>query len=187
MLFAHFNTRHYSVNMDSPTNIRKHSCHLCERSFKRKFHLKRHINTIHSEEKSTESDESSDMELKVPKPTLMYRKSQSESESESDTNTEVSEDSSESEEDDDDNIESEVELEDNPALQDWLELAKAGTDEMRADKYEKYVNEGMSEEEAKEKAYDKVLWKIKKNFFDLYAAFLWHHAHLENNESHKEI
>ena len=45
----------------------------------------------------------------------------------------------------------------------------------------------MSEEEAKEKAHEKVLWTIKKNFFDQYATFVWHTIHLENDETHQDI
>ena len=34
------------------------------------------------------------------------------------------------------------------------------TEEKRAEKYEKYISQGMDEEEAKEKAHEKTLWLV---------------------------
>ena len=75
-----------------------------------------------------------------------------------------------------------IEPEDNPAYLEWYDQAIAATEEMRNDKYEKYINEGMNEEAAKEKAHEKVLWAVKRNFFDNYSAFLWRNAYLEEDD-----
>lgn len=45
----------------------------------------------------------------------------------------------------------------------------------------------MDEETAKEKAHEKVLWAVKRNFFDNYSAFLWHNAYLEDDDIHIDI
>ena len=46
--------------MDSLSTLKPHACHLCDRSFKKKFNLKRHISTLHAEEQATtESDDES--------------------------------------------------------------------------------------------------------------------------------
>ena len=165
---------------------KRHMCSLCDRTYSRNHDLKRHIQLVHAEEKaSSESDESSDKELSTPNPVLraVLAKKNLQIESESDESSEVSE----SEEEDDDDKEAEVELEDNPVFQDWLDQAMEATDDMRKEKYEKYVNEGMSEEEAKERAHDKVIWTVKKNFFDQYAIYLWQTIHLEDDETNQGI
>ena len=45
----------------------------------------------------------------------------------------------------------------------------------------------MDEEVAKEKAHEKVLWAVKRNFFDNYSAFLWHNAYLEEDDIHHDM
>ena len=56
-------------------------------------------------------------------------------------------------------------LEDNLAYQEWYDQAMQATEEKRAEKYEKYINQGMDEDEAKEKAHEKTLWLVKHIFF----------------------
>ncbi|XP_063963105.1 fibronectin-like [Lytechinus pictus] len=46
------------------------------------------------------------------------------------------------------------ELEDNMAYQEWLEMAMTATEESRNEKCKKYISNGMSEDDAKEKAHD---------------------------------
>ncbi|XP_072034428.1 uncharacterized protein [Amphiura filiformis] len=73
-------------------------------------------------------------------------------------------DEDEEEEDSDSEIEDEVsdresgdDLEDNEAYREWYEGAKEATDDMRREKYEKYVDDGMDPEMAMEKAYLKTV------------------------------
>ena len=56
----------------------------------------------------------------------------------------------------------------------------------RTEKYEKYVGAGMSEQEAREKAYERTLWAIKGNFFDT-EEFLESTVQLEEDNTHQEI
>ena len=72
---------------------------------------------------------------------------------------------SESDEEDDDD-QSSSDLEDNTAYQDWLEEAAKTTEEMRTEKYEKYINQGMDEDSTNVKAKRKVLWAVEKHFFN---------------------
>ena len=89
----------------------------------------------------------------------------------------------------DDEVESmdEDDLEDNPTYQEWHDQAKEATREMWNDKYEKYMNEGMSEELAKEKADMKTSWAVKRIFFNNYEDFLSHYINLKDDETHQEI
>ena len=57
----------------------------------------------------------------------------------------------------------------------------------RTDKYEKYVGEGMAEQRAKEKAFERTLWATKSNFFNTYEEFLEATVQLEDDDSHQEI
>ena len=50
-----------------------------------------------------------------------------------------------------DDSESSSDLEDNIGYRGWLEDAKEANGEMWNKKYQKYINEGMSEDQAKEK------------------------------------
>ncbi len=79
------------------------------------------------------------------------------------------------------------EMEDNEAYQEWYDEALDATEEMRRDKYQKYINEGMDPRMAKEKAHLKTLWAIKREFFNQYKAFLRDYARLKNNEVHTEV
>ena len=79
------------------------------------------------------------------------------------------------------------ELEDNEAYREWYEGAKDATEDMRREKYEKYVEEGMDPEMAREKAYLKTVWAVKRDFFDQYRTFLQSHAHLKDDDVFTEI
>ena len=57
----------------------------------------------------------------------------------------------------------------------------------RTEKYEKYVGAGMSEQQAREKAYERTLWATKSNFFDTYEEFLEATVQLEEDGTHQEI
>ncbi len=87
----------------------------------------------------------------------------------------------------DEDEESSSELEDNVAYRDWLDEAKEATDEQWNIKYEKYTNEGMNEDQAKEKADRKIRWAFKRIFFDKYMDFLLSYLHLKDDETHREV
>jgi hypothetical protein len=102
---------------------------------------------------------------------------------------EESAEGSDSEEEDEssDDDETSSELEDNPTYQDWFEGAKESTRDMWREKYDKYINGGMSERFAREKANIKTLWAVKKHFFDTYKDFLSSYLRVKDNDTHQEI
>ena len=59
------------------------------------------------------------------------------------------EENSESEEVDEDAEVSSVDLEDNVAYLEWYNRAKEDTQEMRAEKYEQFISDGMEDEQAR--------------------------------------
>jgi hypothetical protein len=155
---------------------------------------------VHGEEESTLDEESADVSgtihhipaFKKPRVANLVNQNDSEtdsshdetndSERESESDTDTTEGDKSLEED-----ESSSELEDNTAYQDWREEAKETTQEMWSAKYEKYIDEGMSEDHAKEKADIKTLWAVKRNFFNNYKDFLSSYLHLKDNDIHQEI
>ena len=149
----------YTIDM---ANI--HTCATCGKIFRRKYDLRRHENTVHSEDTSSGEDEDSKSE---------------ESESENEEQSEV--ETSESE------TLSNVDLEDNDIYQRWYERSMQVSEQARTEKYEKYVGEGMSEQQAREKAYERTLWPTKGNFFDTYEEFLEATVQLEEDDTHQEI
>ena len=78
-------------------------------------------------------------------------------------------------------------MEDNTAYQDWLEAAKDATEDMWNEKYNKYIESGMDEDQAEDKADRKTLWAVKTTFFDIYKDFLSSNLYLEDNETHQVI
>ena len=80
---------------------------------------------------------------------------------------------------------SNVNLED--IFQRWYERSMQVSELARTEKYEKYVGAGMSEEQAREKAYGRPLWATKSNFFDTYEEFLEATVQLEEDDTHQEI
>ena len=143
-----------------------YTCTLCGKTFIRKFNLMRHKKTLHEDEEGYSEDE--DLE---------------QSEDSNDDNESGSEESleSEMEEDASSDEESSDELDDNDAYQEWYKLAKEAREDMRTEKYNKYINEGMEEDRAKEKAYAKTLWAVKQTFFEHYSSFLWSNVHLKDD------
>ena len=177
--------------MNSVSN--PHACHMCNKSFARKYTLGRHLESVHGEEQSTDGDESSEMEYNGQSEHYepLYKKRRVE-----ESHDHADEESSEEEENDEeveDNEESEDEeqsssdLEDNAAYQDWLEEAKGTTGDMWNTKYEKYINEGMSEDQASEKASKKTLWAVKRSFFARFKDFLSSYLHLKDDDTYQEI
>ena len=156
--------------MNSFDMAKRHACSLCDRAFDRKYDLKRHENTVHAQFKASnlETDKNEDSEI---------------DEDDSEMNDSENENDGESSED-------EVlshDLEDNLAYQEWYEQAMQATEEIRAEKYEKYSNHGMDEEEAKEKVHEKTLWLVKRIFFDYYLSFLSLNFRLKDDDTHQEL
>ena len=165
---------------------------MCDKTFTRKYNLRRHLENAHFDEE-TDTSESNDG-YENDHHTVM-KKCKTESSQSEDTDTvedsssSVSESSDDESETDDSEMEDEdgTELEDNVVYRDWLEEAKETTDDMWRMKYEKYINEGMSEQQAKEKADMKILWAVKKNFFNRFKDFLFSYRHLKDDETFQDI
>ena len=192
--------------MNVVSAVKRHSCHYCDKSFGRRYNLRRHVENLHAEHKyaSTEDDaEDSGPDCKRHKyEDSETNSSETESSQSEDEDNEGSSSESETEVEDDDSAESETEvedddsanedetssdLEDNVAYQDWMEEAMESTGEIRNEKYEKYVSEGMQEDQAKQKAHMKTLWAVKRIFFNTYKDFLSSYLHLKDNDTHREI
>lgn len=176
---------------------------MCDKTFGRRYTLNRHMKNIHNKEPSAPDERHYTRDHSYEPVNKKYRVDDSEmedSESESESSQDTDEydednssgDYSEAEEEGDDEEssdgdESSSELEDNIAYQDWLEEAKTSTQEIWDVKYEKYINEGMSEDQAREKAERKTLWAVKKHFFNSYADFLFSYLHVKDDDTHQEI
>ena len=193
------------------SNSKPFICHLCHRSFGRKYTLKRHIEMFHAEEGSMMDDSTihddeytNDYEPVHKKPKSIVNSIEEgiaddsdvdhDSSVGDDSETDISEGEEEGEEEEDEketsNDEEEEEssdLEDNVAYMDWLSEAKSATNDMWSEKYEKYVQTGMSEEDAREKAKVKTMWAVKRCFFHKYKNFLFSHLHLKDNVIHEEL
>ena len=89
--------------------------------------------------------------------------------------------------DDETSGEDSSDLEDNAAYQDWMAEARETQRGMTDEKYDKYVNEGMDEDQARQKVNRKTLWAVKQDFFDNYKEFLSSYLYLRENETHKDI
>ena len=193
--------------MNTFSVVKPHVCHTCGKRFGRSYNLWRHAESAHGEHESPMDEiyddreigenrseqlgghnyESGFKKLKIQDSetesceteSMQYEDEAAENESESETEEE-NDDSS-------DEDECSSELEDNATYQDWLEEAKGATEEMWTEKYEKYLNENMSEDQAKEKANRKTLWAVKRIFFNTYKEFLLSYLYLEDNDTHQEI
>ena len=113
---------------------KRHACSLCYKAFGRKYDLKRPENTVHAqfEDSNMETDESEDSEIDEDDSEMKDSENENDGES---TEDEMSSD----------------ELEDNLTYQEWYEQAMQATEEKGTEKYEKYINQGMDDEEANEK------------------------------------
>ena len=127
------------------------------------FHRK-YDNTVQSEDTSSSEDEDSKSE-----------DSESENEEQSEVKTSESETSSI------------VDLDDNDIYQRWYERSMQVSESARTEKYEKYVGAGMSEQQARDKAYERTLWAAKSNFFDTCEESLEAIVQLEEDDTHQEI
>ncbi len=169
--------------------VKPHACHSCDKSFGRRYNLRRHIDNMHTDE---EDESDSDIECQVDEP--QSKKSRFYSETEDSEPEEIEDDdpeegdpeSGESDQSSDEHG-SNSELEDNIAYLDWLEDAKETTNTQWNEKYEKYINEGMSEDAAKDKANRKIRWALERIFFNKYKDFLSSYLHLKDHVTHLDI
>ena len=151
----------------------RHTCQLCGKSYSRKYDLQRHRITVHTED------------MEDPRKTENTDEEMTESSNQSESET----DSSDAEVDNstDDDSDPDSDLEENATFQLWYQESLDETKEMRDEKYQKYVDRGMEEEQAREKAYSKALWSIQRIFFGKYMVYLWNAFHLKDDETHQEI
>jgi len=189
------------ITVDKP-----HVCHFCDKRFGRRYSLRRHIENIHSEEDSeasdqvdTDSNHESNFDNYRPQPKKnKVNQDEDETDGNSDTesidleNEDVKDETSEPETDKEndettDTDDSSSDLEDNVGYRDWLEEALEASDQMWREKYQKYVYEGITDEEAKEKANRKTLWAVKQIFFNKYKDFLSSYFNLMHDDTHQEI
>ena len=161
------------------------TCTFCHKIFSRGYDLKRHQNTVHTQEEDQVNEDSEmDESIQSDLPESEKERTYSEGDENGMEDEESSEDESEYESSED---ESSSDLEDNPIFQYWLEEAKEATNDKRNEKYEKYIDEGMSEEDALEKAAIKIRWAVKRNFFARFKDFLTSHLHLRDNDTFQEV
>ena len=186
-VFHHLNANLQRVNMNSFDMAKRHACSLCNKTFGRKYDLRRHENTVHDEDESSDEDNDEPKFKKHKEDGSDDEMESDNGDSEVDTDDDVEVNDSEDEDDSSEGEMSSDDLEDNPAYQAWYEQAMQATEEKRAKKYEKYINQNMTEEEAKEKAYLKTLWAVKRIFFDRYTTFLSLNLHLKDDDTHQDI
>ena len=194
------------VNMNPIDSLKPFPCRYCSKRYNRRYNLQRHEECAHAAYESDMRDiddrkvvafGSGDSYVDYYEPEYKRRRSlNSETESNITELTIEDDDSEESVEELEPEEESAVssekdesssELEDNVTYQDWLEEAREATEEMRNVKTEKYIDEGMDEDQAKDKANRKTLWAVKKVFFNNYKNFLLYSFFLEDNKTHEDI
>ena len=171
--------------MNVITADKPHQCTQCNRGFTRKYDLKRHELNVHN----TEEDEYSELSSFDDNTESDYSEADHDDYASEyhENSTEYENSTSSSEEDTSDSEMSGDEFEDNLAYQDWYQEAIEETQMMRNEKIQKYINQGMDEEEAKEKAYMKTLWAMQHAFFNKYMEYLWSNMYLKDDETHQEI
>ena len=96
-------------------------------------------------------------------------------------------DQAESEKRSSDDDTSSDELEDNAAYRDWFKQANDATSDTRKEKYEKYIQEGIDEENAIDKANMKTLWSVKKFFFERYETFMGRYFQLKEDDTYLDM
>ena len=184
--------------MNTLSVIKPYACRLCDNSFNKKYNLQRHLGVVHADEEPTseesEQEESDDVCSSCKSDNSRTSKKRRVSES----NAEGSDESSGNEEHDfetdevdsnesSDEVESSSDLEDNTTYRYWLDEAKEATEDAWNVKYQKYINEGMSENEAKVKADMKTLWVVKRNFLARLKDFLTSYLNLKDDETYHDI
>ena len=188
----HLQAKRHRVNMNTLGMSKRYDCSLCDRTYSRKFDMKRHEQYAHpkmEEDEETNEDSNDDDEAREDE---YQSESSSKSQRDTDSNDDEDAETSDSEsEGDDDSSNSETackeEPEDNQAYQEWFEKAMTATEELRNEKYQKYISQGMDEEDAKEKAHVKVLWAVRRTFFNLYSKFLQDNLSIGEDVTHQEI
>ena len=159
--------------MNAYAMSKRHSCSLCDKSFSRKYDLGRHeVNDHYPDKIEYENNSSSEDDLEIDNGIEMTE--ESDLSDEVDIGSDEEENESEMSTDD---------LEDNPTYLEWYQQALDNTEEMRDQKFEKYIAEGMDEDEAREKAHEKLLWSIKKHFFDSLTNFMSDYLRLKDDET----
>ena len=176
---------------------RPHTCSFCDKSFTRRYDLKRHYNTIHPESTGGSAKMGEHLPPNHSESETEYSSSDTgeeeedaveEEEVESSTEKIDGEEEEEEEEEESSTAESTSgDPEDNTAFQCWYQEALIYTKGARDAKYQKYIDRGMDEGEAKEKAYAKTLWALQRVFFEKYTAHLWSTVHIQDNDTHLEI
>ena len=171
--------------MNTFATSNRYACSQCNRTYSRKFDMQRHEQNAHpnteeyGDKNSYAGEGTSEDEYSEPS-SQKQRVEES-----SDVKT-----SSEGDEEDESSM-SEThtmeEIEDNLAYREWFEQAMTATQDLRDEKYQKYISEGMEEEDAKEKSHVKLLWAVKRIFFDLYSKFLQQNVYLGEADINLEI
>ena len=192
------------VKMNVISAAKPHACHLCDKRFGRRYSLRRHVESLHTDEESqsdvdSDTNSSVNYEPQLKKSRVDLDEEYSETESTEDEHQELNHESeTEGENDevdeltdeDDDSTEeddSSSDLEDNVTFLDWLAEAKESIHKPWSVKYEKYISEGLNADQAKEKANRKTRWDLKRMFFNRYKDFLTSYLHLQDNETHLEV
>ena len=201
--------------MNTISGLKRYACHRCSKSYSRRYNLRRHEENAHVAGESKMDDIDDDRNIRTFRsansnvedyqPGFKRRRCQDSEIDSSGTESTIDGDGTESKDDGDDLEESDdeseeetdddlseedgssSELEDNIAYQDWLKEAKEATKDMWNEKHEKYIDNGMDEDEAEDKANRKTCWAVKRIFFDNYKDFLSSYLHLEENETHQVI
>ena len=155
----------------NPLRGDRYACSLCGKSYTRKFDLKRHKSLAHREEEEQEGPEESSDEDSDDHRERQWR-DESEGEEEGD-NTPSSESN---------------ELEDNDVYRGWYEEAVRANHQAINQKYRKYLQDEQRDDDgAREKAYAKTLWAIKRDFFDNVETYLIQNVHLRDDDVFQEI
>ena len=197
----HLETYLQRVNMNMFSVVKPYACHHCDKSFSRRYNVRRHVENAHGDEESDTYEAGDDPKIEdiqsINSDDDSYPSSKKrrlddleskydEIESEDDESEDDETSDSKDDETSDEN-ESSSDLEDNATYQDWVQEATEATEEMWSEKYDKYVGEGMSEDQAKDKANRKTRWAVKRIFFNNYKDFLSSYLRLKENDTHQDI